>query len=112
MPKYVVLYTAPVSAEAQMEANDPEMGAEVMKAWNAWSERVGENMVDLGMPLGNGRRVTSSGTSGSDSAVAGYSILQADDIDAAVNLLSGHPHLQIPGAAIEVHETLSLPGGM
>jgi hypothetical protein len=45
-----------------------------------------------------------------DTEVAGYSILQAPDIDAAVALVEGHPHLQMPGASIEVHETLEIPG--
>ena len=109
MPKYVVLYNAPVSASQQMEDNDPEMAA-AMQAWNDWSARAGSSVVDLGTPLGNGRRVTSGGAGASDTEVAGYSILQADDIDGAIALLDGHPHLQMPGSSIEVHETLEIPG--
>ncbi|MBA3362594.1 MAG: hypothetical protein H0T94_14235 [Acidimicrobiia bacterium] len=112
MPKYVVLYTAPVSAADQMGNNDPEMAGEVMKAWNDWSAKVGGGMVDLGLPLGNGRKVTSQGSSEAGTEVAGYSILSADSVDEAVKLVDGHPHLQMPGAAIEVYETLDLPGGM
>lgn len=112
MPKYVVLYTAPVSAAAQMENNDPAMAAEVMNAWNTWSAGVGSGMVDLGLPLGNGRRVTSSGAADAGTEVAGYSILRADSIEEAVGLMKGHPHLQMPGAAAEVYETLEIPGGM
>jgi hypothetical protein len=112
MPKYVVLYTAPVSASAQMENNDPAMAAEVMKAWNDWSAKVGKGMVDLGLPLGNGRKVTAQGSSDAGTDVAGYSILTADSADAAVKLVDGHPHLQMPGAAIEVYEALEIPGGM
>jgi len=110
MPKYVVLYTAPVSSAAQMENNDPAMAAEVMKAWNDWSEKTGSGMVDLGLPLGMGRKVTSSGSDDATTDVAGYSILQADDMKAAEKLVDGHPHLQMPGAAIEIYETLQLPG--
>lgn len=110
MPNYVVLYNAPVSASDQMENNDPEMAAAVMQAWNDWSAKVGSGMVDLGTPLGNGRRVTTSGSGETDTEVAGYSILTADDVDSAVALLEGHPHLQMPGASIEVHETIEIPG--
>ena len=70
MPKYVVLYTAPVSAADQMGNNDPEMAGEVMKAWNDWSAKVGGGMVDLGLPLGNGRKVTSQGSSEAGTEVA------------------------------------------
>lgn len=110
MPNYVVLYNAPVSASDQIENNDPEMAAAAMQAWNDWSARVGSGMVDLGTPLGNGRRVTTSGSGEADTEVAGYSILTADDVDTAVGLLDGHPHLQMPGASIEVHETIEIPG--
>jgi hypothetical protein len=110
MPNYIVLYNAPVSASEQMENNDPEMAAAVMQAWNDWSARVGSGVVDLGTPLGNGRRVTEGGAGEANTEVAGYSILQADDIDSAVALLDGHPHLQMPGSSIEVHEALEIPG--
>jgi hypothetical protein len=110
MPNYVVLYNAPVSAAAQMESNDPTMAAAVMQAWNDWSGRVGDGVIDLGTPLGNGRRVTDDGAVVADTEVAGYSILQAADIDSALALLEGHPHLQMPGASIDIHETLEIPG--
>ena len=110
MPNYVVLYNAPVSAAAQMESNDPDMAAAVMQAWNDWSERAGSGIVDLGTPLANSRRVTTDGVVEAATEVAGYSILQASDIDSAVALLEGHPHLQMPGSSIDVHETLDIPG--
>lgn len=110
MPNYVVLYNAKVSASDQMENNDPEMAATAMQAWNDWSARVGSGMVDLGKPLGDGRRLTADGADAVDTEVAGYSILQAEDIDGAVALLDGHPHLQMPGSSIEVHETIEIPG--
>ena len=111
MHKYVVLYNAPVSASAQMENNDPAMAAEVMKAWNDWSASVGEGMVDLGLPVGNGRKVTAnSAATEAGTEVSGYTILQAADMDEALGLLKSHPHLQMPGASIEVYETLDLPG--
>lgn len=42
--------------------------------------------------------------------IGGYSILEADSVDALEALLDGHPHLQLDGAAIEAHEFLPLPG--
>ncbi len=52
--------------------------------------------------------------SGTPSGLAGhigsFSILQAEDEGALRILLIGHPHLQIPGASIEAHEFLPLPG--
>ena len=110
MPTYVVLYTAPVSASAQMENNDPEMAAASMQAWNDWSAKAGSGVVDLGLPLSNGRKLTSNGAAEAGTDVAGYSILQADTMDDAERLLESHPHLQMPGAAIEVYQSLQIPG--
>ena len=53
------------------------------------------------------------GSSVADTAatVGGYSIIQADDLDAAVALMEGHPHFMSgEGATIRIHETLDLPG--
>ena len=110
MPKYVVLYTAPVSASQQMGNNDPAMAEQVMKAWNDWSAGVGEGMVDLGTPLGGGMKVTSSGSSEAGTQVAGYSIINADSMEKAIGHMKAHPHLQMPGASIEVYEALAIPG--
>lgn len=113
MGKYIVIYHAPMSAAEQMEGVSPEDAADGMDEWMAWAGKVGDRLVDLGTPLGNGRRLGVDGsTSETDSGVAGYSILEADSTDHAVELLQGHPHLNGWNAActIEVHEALPLPG--
>ena len=81
-------------------------------AWNNWSTKGGSAVVDLGLPLSNGRKLTSNGATDAGTEVAGYSILQADNIEGAERRLDSHPHLQMPGAAIEVYETLQIPAGM
>lgn len=107
MPKYVLLYTAPISAEEQMQMSEEEGKAE-MEVWMAWSGRLGPALLDFGLPLGNGRAVTSSGATPTTSEVNGYSIIEADDIDAAVALTESHPHLR--RGTIEVLETMPIPG--
>jgi hypothetical protein len=107
MTKYLVLYRADVSAEQQMEQS-PEEGQAEMQEWRAWAGRAGDALTDFGTPLGNGRSVSSAGTSPSSSDVAGYSIIEARDADAAAALMDGHPHLKI--GTIEVLETVELPG--
>ena len=55
--------------------------------------------------------MTTEGTSPSTRDVAGYSILEADDLDAALDLARIHPHLNMPGGCeIEVHEAQAVPG--
>ena len=110
MKKFVVLYFAPQSAQAQMAESSPEAAQEGMKAWMEWAGRAGDGIVDLGNPLGSGVEITATGTSEAAAGVAGYGIIQADDLAGAQALLDGHPHLMMPGASIQVYESLDLPG--
>jgi Ni/Co efflux regulator RcnB len=110
MKKFVVLYIAAQSAQAQMAESSPEAAQEGMKAWMEWAERAGDGIVDMGNPLGAGKEITATGTSDISTGVAGYGILQAEDLAGAQALLDGHPHLMMPGASIQVYESLDLPG--
>jgi hypothetical protein len=110
MKKFFVLYIAAQSAQAQMAESSPEAAQEGMKAWMGWAERAGDGIVDMGNPLGAGKEITATGTSDSSNGVAGYGILQAEDLAGAQALLDGHPHLMMPGARIQVYESLDLPG--
>ena len=109
MKKFIVIYHAPQSAEQKMQAKPEDMKG-IMEAWMSWAKKCGSALVDLGTPLGNGQAVSKSGSSPSQKNVVGYSILQAENMDAAKALLKGHPHLEMPGKCeIEVHESLPLP---
>ncbi len=68
-------------------------------------------LVDMGTPLGNGQKVTKNGTTPSTKEVVGYSVIQANSMEDAVELLKGHPHLDwVDSCEIEVHECMPLPG--
>ena len=110
MKRFVVLYFAAQSAQAQMAESSPEAAQEGMKAWMEWAARAGDGIVDMGNPLGAGKEVTAAGTTDTNTQVGGYGILQADDLDGALALLDGHPHLMMPGASIQVYEALDIPG--
>lgn len=110
MKKFVVLYVAQQSAQAQMAESSPEAAQEGMKAWMEWAGRAGDGIVDMGSPLGAGTEITATGAAEAPAGVAGYGIIQADDLAGAQALLDGHHHLMMPGASIQVYETLDLPG--
>lgn len=111
MKKFIVIYHAPKGAIEKMANVNPVEAKKGMEPWFIWAKGVGSGMVDLGTPLGNGMKVTKSGTTPSDKEVVGYSILQANSMYRAVEMLKGHPHLDwVDGCEIEVHESLSLPG--
>lgn len=107
MKNFLVLYQAPISAMEQMASATPEQAKAGMDAWMAWAQKA---VVDLGLPVGNGTSITKGAVAKGASKIAGYSILQAESMQAATALLEGHPHLHVPGASIEVLEGLPLPG--
>ena len=109
MANFMVFYHAPAGAWEQMANMTPEQQAEGMKHWMTWAEKSGSGLLDLGAPLGNGQKVAKSGSAPSTSDIAGYSILQAENMDAAKKLIEGHPHLEW-NAACEIEWTTWRPG--
>ena len=110
MKKFIVIYHAPAEAMEMMAQATPEQREEGMKPWMAWKEACGDALLDLGNPLVGGVKLSPDGsTSASIKEVTGYSILQAESMDAAQALLKDHPHLQWSGGCdIEVHEAVAM----
>ena len=110
MAKFLFIYHAPPAPADAPEWSQEQM-QEVMGQWMAWGGKVGDGLLDFGTPLGGGTRVTTEGTSPSTREVTGYSILEADSMDAVLGLAQDHPHLNMPGGCeIEVHEMQPIPG--
>lgn len=96
MSKYVFLY------QGAGEATD-----DVMAAWMGWFESIGDSLVDGGNPFGAGRQVTKNGTkdlSGDDSPLTGYSIVNAENMDAAEKLLDGCPIID----GVRIYEAMAM----
>jgi len=113
VPKYMVLYRSSVPASEQMASSDPKAAQAGMELWMNWSGKVGPAMVDLGSPLGPMATVTASGSTAEASRpfVGGFSVLEADSVEAVKKLLDDHPHFHSPGdPSIEVLEFLPIPG--
>lgn len=111
MKKFLFLYMSPTSAEEQMAKGKPEDMQKAMQPWIEWFKECGDGLLDRGMPLGNRKHVTSSGTSESTSQITGYSMIQAESIEKALELAKKQPHLTMgEGRSVEVLELLSMPG--
>lgn len=112
MKKFIVIYYAPIEAMKQMANVPKEEQAKGMEGWMVWAKKCGDKLVDLGAPLRTGKALSPGGKSTeSKKEVTGYSVLQAKDINEAISLLQGHPHLGWNAAcALEVYETMPLPG--
>ena len=108
--KFLVLYSAPISAKEQMASATPEQAKAGMDAWTQWAKKAGDAIVDLGMPLGDGKSVSADLVRDSSTKIVGYSILQGDSLEVVTALLKEHPHGRIPNFSIEVLECLAMPG--
>ena len=78
--KYLYLYRGPATP---MEDFTPEQGAELQAAWTSWMEAVGPAMVEFGNPFGARTAVADDGTTRAPGDLNGYSIVEADTLDAA-----------------------------
>ena len=70
-------------------------------------------MVEMGAPLINSQSMNNDGSFvPSDKQFSGYTILQAEDIEAVKSLLQGHPHTSgwHEAATIEIHEVSPIQG--
>ena len=112
MKKFMVLYMANAADfERVMRESTPEQQKKGMQGWIKWMGDNQPSLVDGGAPLGKPSRVDAKGVSDTKNGIGGYSIVQADNAEAATKLFGkDHPHLQIPGGWIEVIEIMPVPG--
>jgi len=108
--KFLVLYRAPISAVERMAKATPDQAKAGMDAWMTWAEKTRSAIIDLGAPLGESRATTPSPGGAGSAKIVGYSIIQADSMDAAIELLRDHPHGRVPNFSIDIFECLSMPG--
>jgi hypothetical protein len=103
MSKFIYLYRGPATP---MEDFTPEQGAEVTAAWNTWMEASGSGIVEFGNPFGARTAIADDGSRRDAGDLNGYTIVEADSLDAAVALTEKHPFLTEGKGrfAVEVYE--------
>ncbi len=107
LTKYMILYMAPLSAEAQMNVSPEEM-KKGMEPWLAWQKKNGKAIVDMGAPLGKGTCFDKKSSSKGKTEVPGYTIIEAKDTNALKKIIDNHPHFMLPKASIEVLEIMPM----
>jgi len=102
MAKYVLVFHGGSMPET------PEAQAKVMEAWTAWFGTLGAALADPGNPASQTRTIQADGSvSVEANGPTGYTILDAESMDAAVALAKGCPVLA-GGASIQVVETFNV----
>ena len=90
-------------------AQDEAVRNKLMADWGKWFQDLGPALVDGGNPVMRAKTISSKGAisdGGGQNAVSGYSVIKADNLDAAVTLAKGCPVLA-GGGTIEVAETVN-----
>lgn len=108
MKQFMILYNGPATPPDQMT---PELVQKIMMGWKTWMEKLGDKMLDMGKPLTNGKVVVDDGSEGKALELSGYSIIQAEDMDAALKLVEDHPFLSDKTGkfSVEVFELMPQP---
>jgi len=102
MPKFIFAYHGGKAPES------PEEGAEVMAKWQAWFGTMGDAVVDGGNPAGPSKTVSKDGVAdnGGSNPIGGYSLVQAENIEAAVEMAKGCPIMD--HGTVEVAEAMEM----
>jgi len=107
MAKFILLYRGDATPPESMTE---EQSAEVMGQWGVWMEKHGPALVDLGTPFGARSSVGGDGADQTPANLNGYTIVEAENLEAAKAFCDGHPFLHGTGAdfAVDVFELVPI----
>ena len=104
MPKFMFAYHGGGMPET------PEEGARMMAAWNDWYSAMGDALADGGSPVGQSltgsKRVVAS--DGGANPLSGYTVVQADTIEAACEMAKGCPMIADGSGSVEVAPVIDM----
>ena len=105
MPQYVIVYLG------GNPPSSPEEGRKHFAKYVEWLSGLGDAAVSPANPLKDTRTVNPDGsvTGGGTSKMSGYTIIEADSMDAALSAAKACPFLEI-GGSLEVSELGEMPG--
>jgi hypothetical protein len=85
---------------------------EGIAAWTAWAERHRADIVSMGGPLGNTKKVSPRGIVDTSNELAAFTVVRADSHEEAAKLFENHPHFTIfAGDSVEIMPLLPIPAG-
>ena len=89
----------------------PEEGKQHFAKYQEWLASLGDAAVSPANPFKNTSTVNPDGsvTSGSTTSMSGFTIIEADSVEAALSIAKGCPFLDI-GGSLEVSELMQMPG--
>ncbi len=105
MAQYVIVYLG------GDQPSSPEEGKQHFSKYMDWLSSLGDAAVSPANPLKDTTTVNSDGTviTGGTTTMSGYTIVEADSMDAALSMAKTCPFLEI-GGSLEVSELVEMPG--
>ncbi len=105
MPQFVLVYLG------GNEPSTPEEGQRHFSKYMEWLSSLGDSAVSPANPLKNTSTVNSDGsvTAGGTTSMSGYTIIEAESMESALEIAKACPFLEI-GGALEVSELAQMPG--
>ena len=105
MPQYIITYLG------GDQPSSPEEGNQHFAKYKAWLSSLGDSAVSPANPFKNTSTVNSDGTvtTGSATSMSGYTIIEADSMETALEIARACPFLDI-GGSLEVSELMQMPG--
>ena len=105
MAQYIIAY---------LGGNQPssaEEGKQHFEKYKEWLSSLGESAVSPANPLNNTSTVNPDGSviSGSISSMSGFTIIESETIEKALEVAKACPFLEI-GGSLEVSELMQMPG--
>jgi len=104
MAQYAIVYLG------GSQPSSPEEGKQHFAKYKEWLTSLGDSAVSPMNPLKNTSTVNSDGTvtAGSITTMSGYTIVEAESIEAALEMAKACPFLDI-GGSLEVSELIQMP---
>ena len=110
MGKFLAIFNGAADEAAKAELTEQQQ-IDFMNAWASWAQANEGSLVDAGAPLNAKKLITAHGVEDFTDAKVGYTSVEADSHDEAVQIFSEHPHLGLfPGNSIAVLECPAPPG--
>ena len=103
MPQYVIAYLG------GNQPSSPEEGKQHFAKYKQWLSSMGEAAVSPANPLKNTSTVNPDGTvtTGGKTSMSGYTIIEADSMEAALEIATACPFLDL-GGSLEVSELVQM----
>ena len=103
MTQYIITYLG------GDQPSSPEEGKQHFAKYTKWLSSLGDSAVSPANPLRNTSTVNSDGTvtAGSTTSMSGYTVIEADSMEAALEIAKACPFLDI-GGSLEVSELMQM----